>query len=103
MVDLAKLMDPARADKAPVVLRVRSLGPGVADKYAWVRVQVVSVLKNTTESQFAGEMQIAYYSGQPGIPEGECTVYLEAYSDAADHPWKLLGGSGVQGVSHAAQ
>jgi hypothetical protein len=103
MVDVAKLVDPARADKAQVVLRVRSLGPGVADKYAWVRVQVLSVITDTTDSTFAGELQIAYYSGEPGIPDGECTVYLEAYSDAPDHPWKLLGGSGKQGVSHAAQ
>ena len=102
MVDLAKLVDPVRADKVAVVLRVRRLGPGVADKYAWVRVIVLAVIKNTTDREFAGEVEIAYYSGEAGLPDAECTVYLEPYSDAPEHPWKLLGGSSQQGVSHVA-
>lgn len=103
MNDPAKLVDPARMARVPVVLRVLALGPGAADKYAWVAVRVLSVIKNTSGRSFAGELQVAYYSGKPGVPEGECTVYLEAYSDAANHPWRLLDGSGEQGVSHVTQ
>jgi hypothetical protein len=102
MVDLAKLVDPARADKAAVVLRVRRLGPPVADKYAWVRVTVLAVIKNASDREFAGELEIAYYAGDAGLPDAECTVYLEPYSDAPEHPWKLLGGNSQQGVSHVA-
>ena len=98
--ELAKLVDAARAQRVPLVLRVIALGPGQGDKYAWVRAKVVAVLKNTTGCEPGAELEIAYYSGKPGLPAEECTVYLEPYNDTPNHPWKLLGGSGVLGVSN---
>jgi hypothetical protein len=93
-------VDPARFKEVQLVLRVLRVAPGAADKYAWVRVRILTVLKNETGREFGPELEIAYYSGKPGVPAEPCTVYLEPYSDAPDHPWKLLGGSAVRGVSH---
>lgn len=97
--ELARLVDAERSQRVPLVLRVIALGPGQGDKYAWVRSKVVAVLKNTTGREPGAELEIAYYSGNPGLPAEECTVYLEPYNDSPNHPWKLLGGSGVLGVS----
>ena len=99
--DWENFIDPVRAARVPLVLRVLALGPGQADKYAWVRVRVLAVIKNSSGRSLPPELEVAYYSGKSGVPAAECTVYLEPYSDAPDHPWKLLGGSGEQGVSHA--
>jgi hypothetical protein len=101
MDELSKLADPGRMAVAPVVLRVVSLGPGNADKYAWARVRIVAVLKNTSGQDLGPELEVAYYSWKQGVPAGESTLYLEPYNDAPKHPWKLLGGSAEQGVSHA--
>ncbi len=98
--ELAKLMDAERSQRVPLVLRVIALGPGQGDKYAWVRAKVLAVLKNTTGREPGAELEIAYYSGKPGLPAEECTVYLEPYNDTPNHPWKLLGGSAVLGVSN---
>jgi hypothetical protein len=103
----AKMTKPMEADderlkQVQVALRVVRLQPGVGDKYAWVHVRVVAVLKNESGKPLGTEMDIAYYSGKPGLPAEECTVYLEPYNDAPDHPWKLLGGSAARGVSHVS-
>jgi hypothetical protein len=100
MDDWSKLADPGRMAVAPVVLRVLSLGPGNADKYAWASVRIVAVLKNSSGQDLGPELEVAYYSWKPGVPPGESTLYLEPYNDAPKHPWKLLGGSAEQGVSH---
>jgi len=94
------LMDPERAKRVQLVLRVVALAPAQADKYAWVHVKILSVLKSASADQLGKEIDIAYYSGKPGLPATECTVYLEPYNDTPKHPWKLLGGSAELGVSH---
>lgn len=94
--------DEERLKEVQVALRVLRLQPGVGDKYAWVHVRIVRVLKNESGKPLGPEMDIAYYSGKPGLPVEECTVYLEPYNDAPDHPWKLLGGSALRGVSHVS-
>jgi len=94
--------DPERLKQVALVLRVVRLRPAEADKYAWVHVRIAAVLKNDTGRDLGSEMDIAYYAGKPGVPAEECTVYLEPYNDAPDHPWKLLGGSATRGVSHVA-
>ena len=96
-------VDPERLRRVPLVLRVIALGPGQGDKYAWVRVKVLTVFKNTSGRDPGGELEIAYYSGKPGLPAEECTVYLEPYNETPNHPWRLLGGSAVLGVSHPGQ
>jgi len=96
----APLLDAARADEVQLVVRGRVIGTSPADKYAWARVRVISVLKNASGQTIGDELQVAYYSWTPALSEGEYTFYLEPYNDTPDHPWKLLGGSVERGVSH---
>ncbi len=95
-----KLVDPQRADKVPVVLRVRLLRQEGSDKIGWDEVKLIGVIKNASSFTFPETFEIAHYSGEPGVPEGECTVYLERYNQASEALWRLLDGSGRQGVSH---
>lgn len=96
-----QFIDSARAARVPVVMRVRRIEEGAGSKYLWARVDVLRVLKNDGNHPFEKTLEVAYYSWEPGVPAGESTLYLEPYNDAPDHPWKLLDGSGTQGVSHA--
>jgi len=98
--DWSKFIDSTRAAKVPVVLRVKLISTSGADKYQWDKVEILAVLKNDSKQQFGKSLEVAHYSWEQGIPKGESTIYLEPYSDAADHPWKLLGGSAKMGVTH---
>ena len=98
--DSSMFIDPGRAAKVPVVLRVRLLNAVGSDKFQWDRVDVIAVIKNESKRQFGGPLEVARYNWEPGVPKGESTIYLEPYSDAPEHPWKLLGASGRLGVSH---
>jgi hypothetical protein len=95
-------VDPGRFQKATVVLRGKLLKSLGADKYAWYRVQVVKVLKNDSKQRIGSTLDVAALSTHRGVPAKECTIYLEPYNAAKDHPWKLLGGGADQGVSHVA-
>ena len=88
------------AGRAQVVLRVKRLTPGEGSKYLWYQVQILKIFKNESREnlQEGQKLSIAAYSGKPGIPEGDCYVYLEPF-DA--HLWKLVGGEAKTGVSHA--
>ncbi|HTK29625.1 MAG TPA: hypothetical protein VL309_08750 [Vicinamibacterales bacterium] len=101
MEDWSGFIDAQKAAKATVVLRVKLLSVAGADKYEWDTVEILAVLKNASTSQFGQSLQVAHYSWAPGVPKGESTIYLEPYSDAPDHPWKLLGADASHGVSHA--
>ena len=94
-------VDPQRAARAPVVLRVQRLSIGSGSKYLWVPVRVVAVIKNESTFKFPSQLNIAHYSWKSGLPDGECTVYLVRYNDADESLWKLLDGDGAVGVSHA--
>ncbi len=96
-------VDPQRASEVPVVLRVRLLSREGGNKYEWDRVKRVAVIKNLSSFHFPDELSIAHDSGEPGIPDGESTVYLEHYQDIGDTLWKLLDGSGRRGVSHPSK
>lgn len=95
-----KLVDVERAAKVPVVLRVRLLRRQGGDKYGWDTVKVVGVIKNESGFRFPDEIAVAHYSAEPGVPDGESTIYLERYDGTNDNLWKLFEGSGVRGVSH---
>jgi hypothetical protein len=97
------LVDPQRAGKVPVVLRVRLLRQEGSDKFGWDEVKLIGVIKNASSFTFPETFEIAHYSGEPGVPEGECTVYLERYNEASEAVWRLLDGSGRQGVSHQSE
>jgi hypothetical protein len=93
-------VDPNKAKKAEVVLRVRLLAAGEGSKYLWDRVEVLRVLKNKSRHSFGQHLSVAHYSWQPGVPVGTCTIYLERYDPRRNDVWKLVGGSGEEGVSH---
>lgn len=95
-----KLVDPELAGKVPVVLRVRLIKREGGDKYGWDSVGLIGVIKNTSKYKFPAEFKVAHYSAEDGVPDGQCTVYLEPYNPNSDDLWKLRGGSGKQGVSH---
>ncbi len=94
------LIDAEKAALVTVVLRVRFIADEGGNKYGWDKVELIGVLKNESGYQFPKEFDLAHYSGEPGIPKGESTVYLERYNDTDPHLWKLLNGTGKDGVSH---
>ena len=96
-----KLVDEQRAGKAAVVLRVHLLLREGGDKWAWDKVRLIGVIKNTSHHTFPAEFEVAHYSAESGIPDGDSTIYLEPYNPSTDTLWKLLEGSGTAGVSHA--
>jgi hypothetical protein len=99
----ANLIDAGRAARVKVVLRVKLVAALGGNKWAWDKIEVLGVLKNETETSFAGSLNIAHYSWEPGIPEGTSTVYLEPYEVGPPTiHWKLLEGSAKEGVSHPA-
>ena len=93
-------VDPHKVQKAEVVLRVKLLSSNGGSKYLWDEVEVLEVVKNKSGNTFRKNLSVAHYSWKPGIPEGTCTIYLERYNPKRNDLWKLLNGSGEDGVSH---
>lgn len=93
-------VDPKRARRAPVVLRVERVAEHGGSKYHWVTVKPLRVLKDTTKAGFTKPLRVAYYGGKKGVPAGISTLYLEPYGDGASGHWRLLDGDGAKGVSH---
>src|SRR5262245_14515436 len=73
------LVDQQRAGKVPVVLRVHLLQREGGDKWGWDKVKLIGVIKNTSKYRFPAEFEIAHYSAETGVPDGDSTVYLEPY------------------------
>ncbi|MES2309874.1 MAG: hypothetical protein V4507_13540 [Verrucomicrobiota bacterium] len=94
-------LDNNLAQKSEVILHVKLLTVGGADKYAWYEVEILEVLKNESKETFTKKLKIAAYSWKPGIPEGESTVYLERYNKITQQLWMLLGGEASTGVRQA--
>ena len=93
-------VDPEKAKRAQVVLRIRRIKPPECDKYCWTEVQILEVLQNKSKVSFDKKFEVAHYSWKSGIPEGESTIYLVRFKPGNDNLWKLLNGSGEDGVSH---
>ncbi len=93
-------VDPKKVQKAEVVLRVKLLSSGEGSKYLWDRVEVLQVLKNRSGHALGKNLLVAHYSWKLGVPEGTCTIYLERYDLKRNNLWKLLNGSGEDGISH---
>lgn len=93
-------VDTKKSQKAEVVLRVKLLSSGEGSKYLWDKVEVLQVIKNKSGRAFKRTLSVAHYSWKPGIPEGICTIYLERYNPQRNDLWKLLNGSGDEGISH---
>lgn len=93
-------VDPNKVRRAEVVLRVKLLSSGEGSKYLWDKVEVLKVVLNKSDHVFGKNLSVAHYSWKPGIPGGTCTIYLERYNSKRNNLWKLLNGSGEDGVSH---
>ena len=96
-------IDYRKAERAEVVLRVKLISPGEGSKYLWPEVEVLKVLKNRSGLSFRKRLRIAHYSWEPGVPDGMCTIYLERYGRRRGGLWKLLNGSGRDGISHVSK
>ena len=94
-------IDPSKARKADAVLRVKLVRFEGCDKYCWPEVEILKILQNKSSFSFKKRLTVAHYSWEPGVPEGESTIYLERYNPKRNDLWKLLNGSGKDGVSHA--
>ena len=94
-------IDPAKARKVEVVLRVKLIEVGDCNKYCWPEVEILEVLQNRSSFSFKKRLKVAHYSWKPGIPEGESTIYLERYNSKRTDLWKLLNGSGEDGAQVA--
>jgi len=94
-------IDPGKAKRSEVALRVKLVRFEGCDKYCWTEVEILKVLQNKSGFSFKKRLAVAHYSWEPGIPEGESTIYLERYNPERSDLWKLLNGSGKDGVSHA--
>ena len=95
-------IDPGKAKRSEVALRVKLIRVAAGcDKYCWPEVEILKVLQNKSGFSFKKRLAVAHYSWEPGIPEGESTIYLVRYNPEGSALWKLLNGSGKDGVSHA--
>ena len=84
------LVDSDASREVPLVLRVKVVENHGGSKYHWVTVEILAVLKNTTDEQFGRKMDVATLGLGQGIPEGQCTIYLTRYNDANHETgWKL--------------
>src|SRR5262249_40374744 len=93
-------IDPSKAKRAEVALRVKLVSVADCNKYCWTEVEILKVLQNKSGFSFKKRLSVAHYSWEPGIPEGESTIYLERFNPDRNLG-KLLNGSGKDGVSHA--
>ncbi len=86
------------AKQSVAVLRVKLLTAAQqVDKYGWDRVEVLEVLNNESGAEFPRQMEIAFRNTDPGVPEGESTVYLVPYRAPPDgRLWRLMASSHVQ-------
>jgi len=90
----AEIIDQARSEAVPLVLRVSGADEGEGSKYIWQRTVVEKVLKNTTDFKFSegATIEVAHLSWNPGLPNHTCTAYLVPYSTTRPGLWKLLAG-----------
>ena len=98
---LGPLVDPVRAEKVQVVLRVKLIRFLGADKYGEDEAEVLTVLKNTSGETIGKTVRIATYSYKKSLPNGKSTVYLEPYSPKQGL-WLLLGRDAEIGTSHVS-
>lgn len=80
----------SRVMRATAIARVKYIRLQGGSKYTWEVVQILETIKNTSKQKLEGEVAIAHYFQNPGIPGGESTVYLVPYSDHPNSGWKLL-------------
>jgi hypothetical protein len=94
-------VDPARLNRATIVLRAKLVEGGEGSKYLLSEVVVLRVFKNESGETLGKKLTVAVYSWKAGIPAGESTLYLEKYGEeSTKNLWRVLEGDGAIGVSH---
>ena len=100
----AEEIDSNLAKHAIAILRVECKNvAGACDKYCWQKVKIVKILKNESDYNFPGFIEVAHYSWEKGVPIGISTIYLEKYNPSKNDLWKLVGGKAETGVSNYAE
>lgn len=102
-------VDEKLTQNAVAVLRVELIfadkkGPGDFVDYF---VHTIREFKNEAHKPI-GDIIVLAYKGRPGVPKGECTIYLQRYdflkkefsNNANIGQWILVGGDATNGVSH---
>ena len=95
------------AENATLVIRARLVQSHGGSKCHWNTVEVRRTFKNETEEKIPDTIEVAHYGWNPGIPDGESTLYLVRYNDQnPESVWKLvepmLNTGARHGVSHHA-
>jgi hypothetical protein len=107
-----KLFDENLATNAVAVLRVRKIQSWqlpMQNKYPFTRyiVNGYEVFKNESNENLHQSFSVHAFTGQDGVPSGECTIYIARYDvtnsrfDKTNGTiWMLVGGNATNGVSH---
>jgi hypothetical protein len=107
-----KLFDENLATNAVAVLRVHKIQTWqlpLQDKYPYTRyiVNGYEVFKNESNENLHKSISVHGFTGQDGVPSGECTIYIARYDvtnrrfDKTNGTiWMLVGGNATNGVSH---
>jgi hypothetical protein len=108
------LFDTNLAHDAVAVVRVKlmvaeseNLWPNGA--FRTYVVHTIRIFKNESNERF-WDIKVIAFKGRPGVPEQECTIYLQRYdyanrqlsSDKNHGAWILVGGDATNGVSNVA-
>lgn len=97
-------IEPERAVRVPVVLRVKWLRGGAAKAIAMEEVEVLEVLKNSSGQAFEKALLVGRANIQKNadLPLDPCTIYLQETQDALNNRiWTLLNlNLDQRGVSH---
>ena len=103
-------MDAKLAQNAIVVVRVKLIVADTGSQYSPFRVysvHTIRILKNEAHKVFQ-DLLVRAFRDKPGVPEGECTIYLQKYDFSKKEftkdndlgPWFLVGGDATEGVSN---
>jgi hypothetical protein len=98
------IIDSTKQQDSKLTLKVEIVEDEGGSKYNWVRVNVLSIIKNDTLYPISNSLSIAYYSWLPGLQEGKTyIVYLVPFPIGSEEPmnldqWILLKGNGSIGA-----
>ncbi len=103
-------MDEKLAQNAVAVVRVKLIVANTGSQYSPFRVysvHTIRILKNESHEVFQ-DLLVRAFKDKPGVPAGECTIYLQKYdpvkrelsNDKDGGLWILVGGDANEGVSN---
>jgi hypothetical protein len=105
-----KQFDENLAKNATAVLRVHKFQTWqMKNKTDFTRyyVKIYQVFKNESGEDFNHDLGVHAFKDRPGVPDGECTIYIGKYDvpnarfDKTNGTiWLLVGGDATNGVTH---